>query len=59
MKNIMVFNSELLEVLVANGINITCDIDMETQVTDEEAERIPEIIEECAPDAWMDYVLEK
>lgn len=58
MKNIITNNSELLEVLVSNGIVITCNENMEMQVSDEDAERIPEIVAEYAPAAAMDYTIE-
>lgn len=58
MKNIITTNSELLEVLASNGIVITCNENMEMQVTDEDAARIPGIVAAYAPAAAMDYTIE-
>ena len=56
MKQIVTDNTELLEVLEANGINIICN-DMEMMVTDADATRIDAIIAEKAPAAFADYVI--
>ena len=57
MKEIVTDNSELLEVLTANGINIICSDDMKMMVTDADATRIDAIIAEKAPAAFADYVI--
>ena len=57
MKTIYTENSELLEVLSANGINIICNDQMEMVVSDIDAIRIDEIVAEYAPAAFADYVV--
>lgn len=57
MKRINIDNKELLEVLVENGINITCDENMNMVLTDEDAERLDSVVEEFAPAAACDYFL--
>ena len=57
MKQIVTDNTELLEVLEANGINIMCSDDMKMMVTDTDAARIDEIVTEKAPAAFADYVI--
>ena len=57
MKEIVTDNSELLEVLEANGINIICSDDMRMMVTDTDAMRIDAIVKEKAPAAFADYVI--
>ena len=57
MKQIVTDNTELLEVLEANGINIICNDNMEMMVTDADATRIDAIVEEKAPAAFADYVI--
>ena len=57
MKQIVTDNTELLEVLEANGINIICNDNMEMMVTDADATRIDEIVTEKAPAAFADYVI--
>ena len=57
MKQIITDNTELLEVLEANGINIICNDDMEMMVTDADAIRIDAIVAEKAPAAFADYVI--
>lgn len=57
MKQIVTDNTELLEVLEANGINIICSDDMKMMVTDTDAARIDEIVTEKAPAAFADYVI--
>ena len=57
MKQILTDNTELLEVLTANGINIICSDDMKMMVTDTDAMRIDAIIAEKAPAAFADYVI--
>lgn len=58
MKKIVTSNQELLEVLEEQGISITCNEDMEMVISDEDAELIPGIVDEYAPAALMDYVIE-
>ena len=57
MKQIITDNTELLEVLTANGINIICSDDMRMMVTDTDAARIDAIVSEKAPAAFADYVI--
>ena len=57
MKEIVTDNSELLEVLEANGINIICSDDMKMMVTDTDAMRIDAIVAEQAPAAFADYII--
>ena len=57
MKQIVTDNTELLEVLEANGINIICSDDMKMMVTDTDAACIDEIVTEKAPAAFADYVI--
>ena len=57
MKEIVTDNSELLEVLEANGINIICSDDMKMMVTDTDATRIDAIVAEQAPAAFADYII--
>ena len=57
MKQIVTNNTELLEVLEANGINIICSDDMKMMVTDTDAARIDAIVTEKAPAAFADYVI--
>lgn len=58
MKTIFTSNQELLEVLIENGINITCDENMNMVLTDEDAERLESVVEGFAPAATCDYVIE-
>ena len=57
MKEIVTENTELLEVLVANGINIIYSDDMKMMVTDTDAIRIDAIVAKKAPAAFADYVI--
>ena len=57
MKEIVTDNSELLEVLEANGINIICSDDMRMMVTDTDAMRIYAIVADKAPAAFADYII--
>lgn len=57
MKTIYTDNSKLIEVLVANGINITCNKQMEMAVSDEDAIKIDAIVVRYAPAAFGDYVV--
>lgn len=57
MKEIVTDNTEILEVLVSNGINIICDDNMQMMVTDTDAARIDAIVIEKAPAAFADYII--
>ena len=57
MKTIYTDNSKLIEVLVANGINITCNSQMEMAVSNEDATKIDAIVARYAPAAFSDYVV--
>ena len=57
MKTIYTENSELIEVLAANGINIICNDQMEMVISDIDAIRIDGIVSKCAPAAFADYVV--
>ena len=57
MKTIYTDNRELIEVLVANGINITCNSQMEMAGSDEDATKIDAIVARYAPAAFSDYVV--
>ena len=57
MKTIYTDNRELIEVLVANGINATCNSQMEMAVSDEDATKIDAIVARYAPAAFSDYVV--
>ena len=59
MKQIISNNSELLEVLAENGINITCNEQMQMVVSDDDAKKIENIVNEIAPAAAYDYTIEK
>ena len=57
MKQIVTDNTELLEVLEANGINIICNDEMQMMITNADAARIDAIVTEKAPAAFADYVI--
>ena len=57
MKEIVTDNTELLEVLEANGINIICSDHMKMIVTDTDAILIDAIVAEKAPAAFADYII--
>ena len=59
MKQIISNNNELLEELAENGINITCNEQMQMVVSDDDAKKIESIVNEIAPDAAYDYTIEK
>lgn len=58
MKTIKTNNSELLEVLVNNGIEIICNENMEMVISDEDADKVQGIVSIYAPAASDDYVIE-
>ena len=58
MKRITTNNSELLEVLVSNGIKIVCNENMEMVISDEDADKVQGIVSIYAPAASDDYVIE-
>lgn len=57
MKTIYTDNRELIEVLAANGINVTCNSQMEMSVSDQDATKIDAIVARYAPAAFSDYVV--
>ena len=57
MKTIYTDNSKLLEILVANGINITCNNKMEMVVSNTDAIKIDAIVAKYAPSAFSDYMV--
>ena len=57
MKQIITDNTEIFEVLEANGINIICNDEMQMMVTDTDATRIDAIVAEKAPAAFADYIV--
>jgi hypothetical protein len=58
MKAIYTDNAALLEALTENGINITCDEQMRMIISDEDADRLPGLVESIAPAAVSDYSIE-
>lgn len=58
MKTFYSSNEALIEILAANGIDLTCNADMEIIISDNDALRIPEIVNKFAPAATDDYVIE-
>ena len=59
MKQIISNNSELLEILAENGVNITCNEQMQVVVSDNDEKKIESIVKEIAPAAAYDYTIEK
>lgn len=59
MKTLFCGNSELLEILENNGIIMTCNEDMQIEISDEDAEKINSIVMEFAPAASGDYSIEE
>ena len=57
MKQIITSNSELLEILAENGINIICDDQMRMTISDEDAAKVGQVVKEFAPAAYMDYTI--
>ena len=58
MKTIWFNNEALKEVLAEQGIEMMCDENMNIVISDEDAERIPALVEEFAPAAASDYGIE-
>lgn len=58
MNHIITDNKELIEVLIEKGITLVCDDQMRMTLSDEDAERLPAIVEEFAPAASDDYIVE-
>lgn len=58
MKKFYSDNEGLKEILVNEGINLMCNDDMEIEISDNDARRIRKIVEEKAPEAIDDYVIE-
>ncbi len=59
MKTIWFKNNELIELLSEQGISMNCNDNMDITISDEDAARIPEIIERIAPAASDDYGIEE
>lgn len=59
MKQIITKNTELLEVLVENGINIICDDQMRMTLSDEDVQRVAKVVAKMAPAASCDYTVEE
>ena len=58
MKIIYTSNPALLELLAEHDISIICDAEMRMTLSDEDAARLPGIVEEFAPAALCDYTIE-
>ena len=58
MKTLYCKNSELLEILGNNGIEMICNENMQIEMSDEDAEKIDSIVNELAPAASGDYATE-
>lgn len=58
MKILYCNNRELLEILENNGINMICNENMQIEISDEDSEKIDSIVNELAPAAFGDYVIE-
>ena len=58
MKTYFSDNDALTELLIDNGIELTCNENMEVLISDEDADRIEEIVKELAPAAIGDYCIE-
>lgn len=58
MKQLWITNYELAELLVEKGVGIIVTDNMAMKVSDDDAERIVEIVKEYAPAADGDYFLE-
>lgn len=58
MKTLYCKNSELLEILENNGIEMICNENMQIEISDEDAEKIDSIVNELAPAASGDYAIE-
>ena len=55
MKTIWINNDALLEILTEQGIELICNENMDINVSEEDAARIPAIVAEYAPAAEFDY----
>ena len=58
MKILYCNNREVLEILENNGINMICNENMQIEISDEDSEKIDSIVNELAPAAFGDYVIE-
>lgn len=58
MKKLYCMNSELLEILADNGIEMICDKDMDIVISDDDAMRVASIVSDLAPFASGDYAIE-
>lgn len=59
MKIFYTANPALAEILVEKGISLVCDENMDIIVSDEDAAKIPAIVDEFAPAAGGDYCIEE
>lgn len=55
MKKYYCENQELNELLISNGIDLICDDNMDIIISDEDCERINDIVMRLAPSAIDDY----
>ena len=58
MKIIHFNNPALPEILDENGIDLICNENMDITISDEDAERIPDIIKKFAPYGVFDYCID-
>ena len=58
MKTLYCKNSELLEILENNGIEMICNENMQIEISDEDAEKIDSIVYELAPAESVYYAIE-
>ena len=58
MKKIWTNNDALKNLLVDNGIALECNDKMEIVISDEDAERVSELVDKLAPAASWDYGIE-
>lgn len=58
MKILYCTNNELLEILADKGIIMTCNADMDIEISDDDSERIKRIVTEFYPAANSDYSIE-
>lgn len=58
MKTLFCNNSELLDILGNNSIDMICNENMQIEISDEDAERVDRIVKEFAPAASGDYAIE-
>ena len=58
MKTLYCKNSELLEILENNGIEMICNENMQIEISDKKKKKIDSIVNELAPAASGDYAIE-